>query len=261
MKRSTLLTLTLATLVALNAAPALAGKKSQKNNQNQSQQQDQQSNQQQRRFKVESLLGGQPNWQQVFKKHKKPQKPTPVVPLDPGRGDGRVPVEPETPQGRPGFVWVKDHWERARAPKSPNVIVDPIPPQNGPIVRDHRDGLGANGGVTVTTTQGGPIVRDHRKSTTIFNPTGGKTWTVGPTVRDHRTITPPPSSNGQGGVTVTSGAGPIVRDHRTTTPPPLVSGQGGGVTVTTTPGDGSATSGPTIRDHRTSGPIVRDHRQ
>jgi hypothetical protein len=144
------------------------------------------------------------------------------------------------------------------------VIVDPIPPQNGLIVRDHRD------------------------SVTIFNPAGGKTWTVGPT------MTPPPLSNNQGSVTVPRGGGRVVRDHRSGL------GASGGVTVTTTPGGGrrdnaitgsgpnpiellaegaakvgnvlgigsgeitavggSAASGPTIRDHRSSGPIVRDHR-
>jgi hypothetical protein len=35
----------------------------------------------------------------------------------------------EQPEGRPGYVWVDDHWERERAP----VAAD------GPVVRDHRD--------------------------------------------------------------------------------------------------------------------------
>ena len=267
MKRSTLLTLSVVTLVALQAAPALAGKKSRNNNQNQDQQQDQQQNQQ-RKFNVQSLLNGQPDWQGMFKKHKHHQDESPVTPLDPGRGDGRVPVaEPITPPRRPGFVWVKDHWERARTPK---LIVDPVTTQDGPVVRDHRDGLGSNGGVTVTT-QGGPIVRDHRSSATIFNPNGGKVWTAGTTVRDHRTITPPPLSNGQGGVTVTTTPGGGKRDNAITGsgPNPLdllaegaakvgnVFGIGYGEV---TSGDGSAPSGPTVRDHRTAGPVVRDHR-
>jgi hypothetical protein len=277
MKRSTLLTLTLVTLLALTAAPALAGKKSQKNNQNQDQQQSQQSNQQQRRFKVQSLLNGQPNWQQIFKKHKPHQDPSPTTPIDPGNGAGGSPVtepvvEPVTPPSRPGYVWVNGHWERAKAPKQPTMIVDPIPTQGGPVVRDHRDGIGANGGVTVTTTQGGPIVRDHRKSTTIFNPTGGKTWTVAPTVRDHRTITPPPLASGQGGgVTVTTTPGGGTRDNAITGggPNPLELLAEGAAKVgnvfgigygEVTSGNGSAPSGPTIRDHRTPAPVVRDHR-
>jgi len=182
MKRSTLLALTLVTLLALNAAPALAGKKKSKN-QNQDQQQNDQQKQQQRSFKVNSLLNNQTNWQQVFKKHKHHQDPSPTTPIDPGNGAGGAPVaepvaEPITPPNRPGFVWVDGHWEREKAPKSPKVVVTPIPPQGGPIVRDHRDGLGSNGGVTVTTTPGdgsaasGPTIRDHRTS--------------GPIVRDHR---------------------------------------------------------------------------
>ena len=266
MKRSTLLTLTLVTLLALNAAPALAGKKSQKNNQNQDQQQGQQSNQQQRRFKVQSLLSGQPNWQQIFKKHKPHQDPKPIEPVkDPV-------VEPVTPPSRPGYVWVNGHWERAKAPTKPTMVVDPILTQGGPVVRDHRDSTTGNGGVTVTT-QGGPNIRDHRKSTTIFNPTGGKTWTVAPTVRDHRTITPPPLASGQGhgGVTVTTTPGGGTRDNAITGsgPNPIELLAEGAVKVgnvfgigygEVTSGNGSAPSGPTIRDHRTPGPIVRDHR-
>lgn len=40
-----------------------------------------------------------------------------VLPLDTGRGDGRVPTDskPTMPTGKPGFIWVGDHWERAKA--------------------------------------------------------------------------------------------------------------------------------------------------
>jgi hypothetical protein len=275
MKRSTLLTLSVVTLVALQAAPALAGKKSRNNNQNQDQQQDQQQNQQ-RKFNVQSLLNGQPDWQSLIKKHKKHDQP--VTPLDPGRPDDRVPVaEPVTPPSRPGYVFVDGHWERDRAPKSPKVIVDPVTPQDAPIVRDHRTIKppalsNGQGGVTVTSGNG-PVVRDHRNSTTIFNPTGGKVWTAGPTVRDQRTITPPPisSGNGRGGVTVTTTPGGGKRDNAITGsgPNPLdllaegaakvgnVFGIGYGEV---TSGDGSAPSGPIVRDHRPAGPVVRDHR-
>lgn len=300
MKRSTLLTAAVVTLVALQAAPALAGKKSRKNNQNQDQQQNQQQDQQQgqqRKFNVQSLLNGQPNWQSLIKKHKKHDQP--VTPLDPGRPDDRVPVEEPvvvTPPSRPGFVFVDGHWEREKAPKVPTTIVDPAstvgttgtvvvrdhrtqkppfsvgkPPLStgqghggvtvtsgaGPIIRDHRDG-----GATVTT-QGGPIIRDHRKSTNIFNPTGGKTWTVGPTVRDHRTITPPPlaSGNGQGGVTVTATPGGGQRDNAITGsgPNPLDLLAEGAAKVGNVfgIGYGEVTSG---NGSAPKGPTIRDHR-
>jgi hypothetical protein len=306
MKRSTLLTLSVVTLVALQAAPALAGKKSRKNDQDQqqNQSQNQQQNQSQRKFNVQSLLNGQPDWQGVFKKHKHhDDDDAPNTPLDPGRPDDRVPVdEPVTPPSRPGYVWVNGHWERERASTKPTVIVDPIQTQstivvrdhrtvkppfvsggqgqggvtvtsgNGPIIRDHRDSSTSNGGVTVTSGAG-PTIRDHRDSVTIFNPTGSKVWTAGPTVRDHRTITPPPlaGKNGQGGVTVTTTPGGGSRDNAITGsgPNPLdllaegaakvgnVFGIGYGEV---TSGDGSAPSGPIVRDHRPAGPVVRDHR-
>jgi hypothetical protein len=174
------------------------------------------------------------------------------IPIDPGRGDGRVPVNPkpvvppvvrdhrqETPPSSGGFVFVNGHWERAKAP-------------TGPIIRDHRTpGANSSGGVTVTNTNPsnntGPIIRDHRTA---------------PVIRDHRTS----GANASGGVIVTTtnpttNSGPIIRDHRTG---PIVrdhrttgANASGGVTVTNT--NSSTTSGPIIRDHRT-GPIVRDHR-
>ncbi|MEX2112228.1 MAG: hypothetical protein WD845_03535 [Pirellulales bacterium] len=207
-------------------------------------------------------LGSISNMVSQFKKHKK-DKPDSheTTPLDPGMGDGRVPVdpaEPVVPQGRPGYVWVDGHWERERAPKVP-----PLTSGNG------------NGGVTVT-------------------PTGGS----GSQVLDQGQIIPPLSSgNGGGGVTVTSGnGGRVVRDHRKTVP--TSSSANGGVLVTTTPGStrgqavtgsglnpfgvivdglakagstiagggsitGVAPSGQQVRDHRTTSanqPIVRDHR-
>jgi hypothetical protein len=141
------------------------------------------------------------------------------IPIDPGRGDGRVPVTPppvvrdhrdgSTSQGG-GFVFVNGHWERVKAPPKTN----PYP--TGTVVRDHR-GESYPGGTIVRdhrtprpTLPPATIVRDHRESaasggTTV---TTTKPWTVndGPVIRDHRTT-------------------PIVRDHRTT---------------------------PVVRDHRTT---------
>lgn len=154
-----------------------------------------------------------------FKKHHGPQqnpKHNPI-PIDPGRGDGRVPVDPvpSTPPANPaprdGFVWVNGHWERAQAAPQ---AVNPYPA--GTTVRDHR---ATTGGVTVRDHRTTPVVRDHR-TTTGSSPAGA-------TVRDHRTST----GNTSGGVTVTvitpSAAkdAPVIRDHRTT---------------------------PVIRDHRTT---------
>ena len=142
------------------------------------------------------------------------------IPIDPGRGDGRVPVNPTpvTPPARDGFVWVKDHWERERAPKA----VNPYPadvivrdhrtpsPSGGVIIRDHR--------TPTVGASGGTIIRDHR-TTTDWAPGGT-------TVRDHRT---PDSSNASGGTVIVTNpvprnSGPVIRDHRT---------------------------GPVVRDHRT----------
>jgi hypothetical protein len=124
-----------------------------------------------------------------FKKHGHKHDDHPR-PIDPGRGDGRVPVKPVTPQGPPGFVFVDGHWEREKAPQKPIMIVDPIPGSVGPVLRDHR-------------TTGKPIVRDHRT-------------TSGPVVRDHRQGSP------QGGVSVTTTSDGNIRDHRTVTPKPTV---------------------------------------
>lgn len=105
------------------------------------------------------------------------------------RPDDRVPVHPITTnsltpsQGRPGYVWVIDHWERAKAPAGSNlqglhggapplaqggVLVtgggtltngagtsNPPPPVNSPnSARDPSKGP-AHGGVTVTTRPSG----------------------------------------------------------------------------------------------------------
>lgn len=80
-----------------------------------------------------------------------------IIPLDPGRGDGRVPVAPviSTPPARPGFVWKGDHLERARATARPN---GPPPVANG------------GGGVTVTTANSGPVIRDHRQGVVTVTP-------------------------------------------------------------------------------------------
>src|SRR5262245_27383443 len=122
------------------------------------------------------------NWQakrEFYRKLAKKFHTHEPIPIDPGRGDGRVPVEPQPvepqpPQGPPGFIWVNGHWERVRAPQGSTVVV-----------RDHRtvaphggwqDVSSSPGGVTVTqsprwpnrrpTVYGGVQVRDHRTVTT-----------------------------------------------------------------------------------------------
>ena len=151
------------------------------------------------------------SWQlrrELFRKiARKVHKPKPI-PIDPGRGDGPVPIEPQ-PQGPPGFVFVDGHWERAKAPAVPSVIVrDHRTPHGTVVVRDHR------------TPQGTVIVRDHR------TPQG----TVA--VRDHRVeapggqwqprpAAPVDVSSSPGGVTVTDSPrwpwknqNVQIRDHR-----------------------------------------------
>jgi hypothetical protein len=123
-------------------------------------------------------------------------------PIDPGKGDGK-------PIGRPGFVWVGDHWEREKATSTgTGKIVDPIP--GTIVVRDHRkpvnvtDSSQAAGGGTVTNT---PIIRDHRTpvwGTNNSNASGGVTVTGSPIIRDHRGATATstrgkPGSKGKGG--------------------------------------------------------------
>jgi hypothetical protein len=141
----------------------------------------------------------------------KPEPKNNPIPIDPGRGDGRVPVSPAPPappvvrdhrdgttsQGQGGFVFVDGHWERAKAVPQ---VVNPYPA--GTIVRDHR--------TTTDSFPSGAIVRDHRATT--------ESLPAGATIRDHRTT----ASGSGGGVTVivakplTDNAGPIIRDHRTT---------------------------------------------
>jgi hypothetical protein len=150
-----------------------------------------------------------------FKKqhgHNEEPKKNPI-PIDPGKGDGRVPVA--TPPARPGFVWVGDHWEREKAPPKAN----PYPADV--IVRDHRAPSG--------WSSGDATIRDHR-TPTVWTPSGAS-------VRDHRT---PTSSNASGGTVIVTSPVPrndgvIIRDHRTT---PVIR-------------DHRTT--PVVRDHRTSG--------
>ncbi len=152
-----------------------------------------------------------------------------IIPLDPGRGDGRVPVAPvlNTPPARPGFVWTGDHWERVKAPSTP-ASSGPPPVANG------------GGGVTVTPANSGPVIRDHRQG--------------GVVIRDHRqgvvTVTPVPTKPTFGGQIITPP--PAVRNPATTqplqptqtTPPRGSSGRPrfepdrtpGGVTVSVVPG-------------------------
>jgi hypothetical protein len=145
----------------------------------------------------------------------------PVIPIDPGRGDGKVgtpiPIDPGRGDGK---VIVRDH-------RVPPVVRDHRRP---PIVRDHRDTSNSSGGTTVTNT---PVVRDHRRP-------------VSPVVRDHRDV--PVVRDHR------TPASPIVRDHRDT------SNNSGGISVTNTPvvRDHRSPDSPVVRDHRK--PVVRDHR-
>jgi hypothetical protein len=173
--------------------------------------------------------------------HGHKQEPKQPIPLDPGRGDGRVPTKP-TPTTPPdirdhrdgatsqggGFVFVDGHWERVKAaPKTSS------PYRPGTIIRDHRpvDTASAPGGTVVTTTPAprndGPVIRDHRTPPVI--------------IRDHRQATG------------SAPTGTIIRDHR----PADTSNAPGGTVITTTPVLNN--NGPVIRDHRTT-PVVRDHR-
>jgi hypothetical protein len=147
--------------------------------------------------------------QELFQKlTKKFHKPKPI-PIDPGRGDGHTPVEPQPqpPQGPPGFIFVNGHWERVRAPGAGA----PDAPQNSTVaVRDHR--TESAGTVIVrdhrTNASGTVIIRDHR----TLRPGGG--WQVRP-------AHPQDVSSSPGGVTVTESSrspiknqGVLVRDHR-----------------------------------------------
>lgn len=131
--------------------------------------------------KVADQIGGNANQARVTELVKTVQtlsahcgdhnNPTPPNPTP--RGDGRVPLPPSTstpPVASPGYVWVGDHWERAKAPAQPPVA-NPRPTNpttggatgrdhrtNPPVVRDHRND--------------GPVVRDHRTQSSV--------------VRDHR---------------------------------------------------------------------------
>jgi hypothetical protein len=129
------------------------------------------------------------------------------IPIDPGKGDGK-PTTPPTPQGPPGFVWVKDHWERARATSSGSPVV------------------------TTGTTTGTVVVRDHRKpytGTDSSQASGGVTVTSSPIIRDHRTT-------------------PIIRDHRTTSGTPISGGTYGGVKITDSKRRPKSNSGGGILD-------------
>jgi hypothetical protein len=150
---------------------------------------------------------------------KKFHKPEPI-PIDPGRGDGRVPVEPKSvepqpPQGPPGFIFVNGHWERVKANggAAPHSTIE---------VRDHR----------TVAPGGGWQVRPMRPQDVSSSPGGVKVansprWSIkdqsvygGTQVRDHRTITtkdsdgkwearPEPLKD-----VSTSPGGTVVRDHR-----------------------------------------------
>jgi hypothetical protein len=154
---------------------------------------------------------------------KKFHKPEPI-PIDPGRGDGRVPVEPkpvepQPPQGPPGFIFINGHWERVKA----NGGAAPNAPQSSTIeVRDHR----------TVVPGGGWQVRPMRPQDVSSSPGGVKVthsprWPIkdqsvygGSQVRDHRTITTKGSHGKWDARPVplkdvsTSPGGAVVRDHR-----------------------------------------------
>ena len=92
---------------------------------------------------------------------------------------------------------VPGHWERSADGGFDWVGKKSKKPKNvEPVVRDHRNGTGAGGGVIVTST---PVVRDHRKKIIPAADSGGGVIVTSqpsdPIVPDHRDET-------------------IVRDHR-----------------------------------------------
>jgi hypothetical protein len=124
-----------------------------------------------------------------IKKHhdKDNKKDDDRIPIDPGKGDGK-------PVGRPGFVWVGDHWERERASTTqPKVIVD----SDTIVVRDHRKPIPGTGGSTSSggVVTGSPIIRDRRNDSS--NAHGGVTVTS--------SGKPRPKGNGGGGILGTVG--------------------------------------------------------
>jgi hypothetical protein len=209
MKRSILTAVVVLSVFSL-VASASAGQKNRDRDQHNSNNGNFQKYAQNRSLNLQSD-GGISNIVSHFKKKCRKHDDNPK-PLDPGRGDDRVPVAPVTPQGPPGFVWVNGHWERERATKTPTMIVDPIRGSAGPIVRDHR-----------TTS---PTVRDHRTISAIVRDHRN----ISPTVRDHRTISVPVVRDHRTIVV------PTVRDHRTISTPVVR--------------DHRTTSGPVVRDHR-----------
>lgn len=186
--RSTIITAVVLCLCALTSA-SFAGDKSHKENNRQK------KDQYRQKFSLkgvvpsqigQSLLTGKKTKHAQHKTHnKQDDNVNNIIPLDPGRGDGRVPVAPvlSTPPARPGFVWKGDHWERARATSSPITGTPPV--ANG------------GGGVTVTSANSGPVIRDHRQKVVV---------------RDHR----------QGIVNVTPVPVPPTFGGQTITPPPVV---------------------------------------
>ena len=177
--------------------------------------------------------GGRSDLSQLISGFKKqhgdrPEPKKNPIPIDPGRGDGRVPVSPVpiTPPAvrdhRDGastqggdFVFVNGHWERVKAPQ---VVKPKSPFPPGTVVRDHR--------TPNSPFPAGATVRDHRTTSVI------RDHRTTPVVRDHRTT-------------------PVIRDHRTGS-----ADASGGVTVTVS---SDQQAGPIVRDHRTQ-PTVRDHR-
>jgi WXXGXW repeat (2 copies) len=154
-----------------------------------------------------------PNWKTLHRTdvsavgqltHKHKQHPTQsqgTIPFDPGRGDGRVNANPAPPNTLgPGFVWVNNHWERAKATSgtasgSATSSANPTPPNTlGPgfvWVNNHWERAKAISGTagSSATSGGGTVgVRDHRN--------GGNV-----NVRDHRNGVNYPQGNVAVGIT------------------------------------------------------------
>lgn len=204
------------------------------------------------------VTGNQSDSSRKHNKHKSHNKQDDninnIIPVDPGRGDGRVPVAPvlSTPPARPGFVWKGDHWERAPATSRPVLGTPPV--ANG------------GGGVTVTQANSGPVIRDHRQGVVTVTPVptkptfGGQTITPPPVVLNPTMTqsTPPRGSGGRprfdqnrapGGVTVS-----VVPGSQR---PQDVTGVGGSpidsaieAVTGIFDGNGGITPAGTTRDHR-----------
>jgi hypothetical protein len=212
MRRSTITTVAVVLCLSALTSTSFAGNKS--NNQNNSQKKT--PNLQQFVQKMadpgqmlrQPLLARMSNNFDSYKKHnthnKQDDNANNVLPVAPSRGTHNkqddninnilpveVPTGPSTPPNRPGFVWVGDHWERARATSRP-MTGGPPPVANG------------GGGVTVTSANSGPVIRDHRHGIVTVTPVpippqfGGQINNPPPVVLNPATTPPRPSRGGGG---------------------------------------------------------------